>query len=162
MNQKDLIVIPILLIMACICITGCIGSNNNYGGPPVSTTSIPVPSTTTAPPATLPPGAGQTVTIDLSAKNMTFNTSVISVPAGATVVVNFSNLEPKGSAQLTGIPHNFAVYENADAKTPIFVGEIITGGQNITYTFSAPIKAGTYVFRCDVHPAVMTGKFIVT
>ncbi|MHB8052837.1 MAG: cupredoxin domain-containing protein [Methanoregula sp.] len=43
----------------------------------------------------------------------------------------------------------------------MFSGAIITGGQDITYRFTAPAAPGTYFFRCDVHPSVMKGTFIV-
>ncbi len=92
---------------------------------------------------------------------MAFNQSVITVPAGATVIVNFHNREDAGSSQVTGISHNFAVYDSPAAGTTIFSGEIITGGEDASYRFTAPATPGTYFFRCDVHPALMTGKFIV-
>jgi plastocyanin len=62
----------------------------------------------------------------------------------------------------SGIPHNFAVYTNSAATTTIFKGQVITGPGATTYTFTAPDQAGTYFFRCDVHPAQMTGEFVVT
>lgn len=37
----------------------------------------------------------------------------------------------------------------------------MTGPATTTYTFTAPSTPGTYFFRCDVHPTVMTGQFIV-
>ncbi len=93
--------------------------------------------------------------VDLVAKNVAYNTSTITVPAGADVTVNFDN-------QDANIPHNFAVYDTSAAKTAIFQGKIITGPGKITYNFTAPDKPGTYFFRCDVHPTIMTGQFIVT
>ncbi len=105
---------------------------------------------------------GPDVLIDLVAKKMAFNTSKITVPAGAHVIIRFQNQEPPGSSQVTGIPHNFAVYTSSNVTTKIFSGEIITGGENITYTFTAPAVPGTYYFRCDVYPPVMNGQFIVT
>ena len=101
------------------------------------------------------------VTIDLVAKDMAFNVSTITVPAGASVVVNFRNREPPGSSQVTGIAHNFAVYDSPAATGMIFSGEIITGGGDAVYHFTAPAKPGTYFFRCDVHPVLMNGLFIV-
>ncbi len=81
--------------------------------------------------------------------------STITVPAGASVTVNFDN-------QDSGIPHNFAAYTNSSATTPIFVGQVITGPATITYKFTAPSQPGNYFFRCDVHPTIMTGTFVVT
>jgi len=61
----------------------------------------------------------------------------------------------------SGIPHNFAVYTDSSATNTIFKGQVITGPETVTYTFTAPAQAGTYFFRCDIHPTVMTGQFIV-
>ncbi len=95
------------------------------------------------------------VTIYLSAQNILFNLSTMTVPAGSEVTVVFENLD-------SGIPHNFAVYTDSSATTTIFQGVLITGVSTTTYTFSAPITAGSYFFRCDVHPTQMTGTFVVT
>jgi plastocyanin len=92
--------------------------------------------------------------INLVAKNIAFNTSTITVPAGADVTVNFDN-------QDANVPHNFAVYTDSSATTAIFQGKIITGPAKVTYNFKAPDKPGTYFFRCDVHPTIMKGQFVV-
>jgi hypothetical protein len=60
-----------------------------------------------------------------------------------------------------GIPHNFALYTDSSASTSIFVGQVINGPGTTVYQFTAPAKAGTYFFRCDLHPTIMTGQFIV-
>ncbi len=96
----------------------------------------------------------QKIVIGLIAKNIAYNTSTITVPAGANVTVNFDN-------QDSGVPHNFAVYDTSAAKNLIFRGAIITGPKKIAYNFTAPDKPGTYFFRCDVHPTIMKGQFIV-
>ncbi len=106
---------------------------------PVSTTS-PQPSTR--------------VTVDLLAKNMNFDKDKITVIAGSKVFINFVNLD-------VGVPHNFAVYTGSDATSTIFQGRVVDGPAKITYAFDAPVDTGTYFFRCDVHPKVMTGQFYV-
>ncbi len=98
---------------------------------------------------------GLSVTVGLIAKNIAFNTSTITVPAGANVTVDFDNED-------SGIPHNFAVYDTPAAQNAIFTGQIITGPATIKYTFTAPSTPGNYFFRCDVHPTIMTGTFVVT
>jgi plastocyanin len=110
--------------------------------------------TSSAVPATTPAG-GITKTITLTAKNMAFDTSTITVPAGSSVVMTFVNND-------AGIPHNFALYTDRTATGRIFVGDIVTGVKTVTYTFTAPSAPGNYFFRCDVHPETMTGTFIVT
>ncbi len=103
---------------------------------------------------TLKTMAVQNIAIGLIAKNIAFNTSTITVPAGANITVNFDN-------QDTYVPHNFAVYTDSSATKTIFQGKQITGPAKTSYTFTAPSQAGTYFFRCDVHPTQMTGQFIV-
>ena len=98
--------------------------------------------------------AQEAVTIQLTAQNISFDKDEITVPAGAEVTVEFTNMDQ-------GTPHNFSVYTDASAQTPIFIGDIITGG-SITYTFTAPDQPGTYYFRCDPHAPIMNGDFIVT
>jgi plastocyanin len=127
--------------------------------PPKTTTPAPttIPPTTTPASTTTPPPTttGVSVTVNLIAKNLAFDKSSITVPAGATVTLNFDN-------QDAGIPHNFALYTDSSANPPaLFQGQIIQGAAKITYTFTAPSTPGTYFFRCDVHPSMMTGSFIV-
>jgi len=93
------------------------------------------------------------VTVEIAAENVAFDTETITVPAGAEVTVNFENRDG-------GVPHNVAVYRDSSATEAIFVGEIVTGPAQVTYTFTAPSEPGTYFFRCDVHPS-MNGAFVV-
>lgn len=111
-------------------------------------TLVPVPEPTPA------PVTGKSVTIDLTAERITFDKTIITVPANAEVTVVFSNKD--------SIPHNLAVYETRAAAREIFVGEVFSGPKTVTYRFRAPVTPGTYFFRCDVHPSKMTGDFIVT
>lgn len=124
---------------------------------PPAPTATPVPTATPTPTPTATATATSTpqgTTVNLSAKNIAFDKSTITVPAGAAITVIFNN-------QDTGIPHNFAVYTDSSGQTMIFSGQIVTGPATVTYTFTAPKTPGTYFFRCDVHPTQMTGKFIV-
>jgi cytochrome c oxidase subunit 2 len=100
------------------------------------------------------PPADSHVMIELVAQNIAFDKSTITVPAGVEVMINFDNKD-------NGVPHNFAVYKTSAAQDKIFSGQIITGPKRITYTFTAPETKGNYFFRCDVHPTLMTGMFIV-
>jgi plastocyanin len=99
-------------------------------------------------------GAIMTANVYLEAHNIAFNVSTITVPAGANVVVHFSNMD-------SGVPHNFAVYQTSAAQNAIFQGQRITGVSSTTYSFTAPTTPGNYFFRCDVHPTLMTGTFVV-
>ena len=132
-----------------------ITSGVNSSGPNPSRISVPespietaVPISTTSP---LPPTR---VTVDLLAKDISFDKDKITVIAGSQVTINFVNLD-------RNVPHNFALYTNSDAKIALYQGPIIVGPSQITYTFDAPVDDGTYFFRCDVHPKAMTGQFFV-
>ncbi|MBI2854725.1 MAG: cupredoxin domain-containing protein, partial [Chloroflexi bacterium] len=94
------------------------------------------------------------MTVDLTAQNNAFDKRTITAPAGAQVTINFNNRDQ-------ALSHNFALYTNQSAATPIFVGQIVTG-ISTTYRFTAPAQPGDYFFRCDVHPTLMTGTFTVT
>jgi glucose/arabinose dehydrogenase/plastocyanin len=107
----------------------------------------------TSVPATTAPSTTRQIT--LTARNFAFDTTRITVPAGSTVMMTFSNND-------AGIPHNFALYTDNTAKTKIFAGILVTGVKTVTYTFTAPSAPGNYFFRCDAHPELMTGTFVVT
>lgn len=102
-----------------------------------------------------PPRAagGRSVTVEIAAEHVAFDTDTITVPAGAEVTIAFDNRD-------NGIPHNVSVYTDSSAAEEIFVGDIVTGPGRATYVFTAPETPGTYFFRCDVHPS-MNGDFIV-
>lgn len=118
----------------------------------VETTTAGMPQATIAPSST---GNGQTIPITLTAENYLFDQKTITVPAGSTVVMTFINKD-------AGVPHNFALYTDSTAAKKIFSGEIINGVKTVTYTFTAPATPGNYFFRCDVHPTIMFGTFVVT
>ncbi len=119
-----------------------------------STTSTTTSTTTTTTSTTTTATGGQPVTIDLIAQNIAFNMSTITVPAGSSVTINFVNND--------SVSHNFSLFTNSSASPPaLFQGQVINGGQSIVYKFTAPGQPGTYFFRCDLHPTIMTGSFIV-
>ncbi|MDD1647989.1 MAG: cupredoxin domain-containing protein [Methanomicrobiales archaeon] len=168
MKKGSMIPFLVILGIACAIFAGCASTPG-----PGPTTTIPTTAPTTAPPTapttsaattvptTIPatvttqPTTSGEVTVSLVAKNIAFDPSQITVPAGALVTIHFDNKD-------TGVPHNFALYTDSHATTRIFVGDFITGPNTITYTFTAPSTPGNYFFRCDVHPETMTGTFIVT
>ena len=97
---------------------------------------------------------GGPVSVRLVAQNLQFNPRTINASPGATVTVTLDN-------QDAGVLHNVAFYTNRSATTPIKVGGILPGVGSEVVEFPAPSAAGTYFFRCDVHPDTMTGTFNV-
>ncbi len=148
----------LLLFVFLIVIVGC-------GGPPPVTPPAPtLPPPSPSPEQPLPPPPDQeeketisakTVSVQVAATRIAFDKSIVTVPADAIVTLVFTNDEDPI------IFHNVAIYKSKAATEPIMVGEFIPGGAEIIYQFVAPSTPGTYFFRCDVHPVIMIGEFIV-
>ncbi len=128
-------------------------------------TTLPNPPLSGIPPIIVPtglPGAtsatGATVTqpviITLTAQNMTFDKTSITVPAGAKVTIIYNNMDK-------GVSHTFSLYKDSSATDKIFVGAPVTGPGTVNYNFTAPSTPGNYYFRDDVNPTTMNGTFIV-
>ncbi|HIH03375.1 MAG TPA: PQQ-binding-like beta-propeller repeat protein, partial [Methanoregulaceae archaeon] len=139
-----------------------LGGGNQTTPTPTATMVTVIPTTTattmvmtTAPTSAATTTAGGSATVALTARNLAFDKSSITVPVGSTVTVTFNNMD-------SGVPHNFAVYTDATASSAVFKGTVVTGPTTTTYTFTAPSTPGTYFFRCDIHPTIMTGQFVVT
>jgi Cupredoxin-like domain len=76
----------------------------------------------------------------------------LDAPASEPFAIELDN-------QDEGVPHNVAVYTDDSAAEAVVVGELITGPATTTVAVPA-LDAGSYFFRCDVHP-VMTGTIEV-
>jgi len=86
----------------------------------------------------------------VSAEAVQFNTGEIALTAGEEEEITFDNADT--------VEHNIAIYEEEGGEE-LFVGDIIPGGQETTYTVPA-LDPGEYYFQCDVHPA-MSGTVTV-
>ena len=85
--------------------------------------------------------------ISVVAENVAFNTATIDLPADEEAEIEFQNNDAPSVA------HNIAIYEDDSAQKGLFQGEVIPGGESITYAVP-PQKAGSYYFQCDVHPGM--------
>jgi len=90
-----------------------------------------------APPAPADPNAPAIVATDIQ-----FVTKDVQVPAGKAFQLTFTNND--------GAPHNVAIYTDSSASTNLFRGEIFAGATKVEQV--PALAAGTYFFRCDVHP----------
>ena len=106
------------------------------------------PTTEAVPP---PDPARPSVTV--ASVNSRFEPTALSAPADTAFDLRFENED-------SGIPHNVAIYADTTASRSLFVGETFPGPATRVHRVSA-IPAGTYFFRCDVHPATMTGSLEV-
>jgi len=167
MRPDAVLLMALLIVSAGMLVAGCTTPGGD-GTQPTPTETVTTPMETETPAKTETPAATETTsvttaattaagggiaTVEIVADNTAFDTSTITVPAGAQVTIIFDNRD-------AGILHNVAVYTDSSAAEEIFVGEIIAGPAGTTYTFTAPSDPGTYYFRCDVHP-FMNGDFVV-
>jgi plastocyanin len=96
-------------------------------------------SSTAAPPAPSGPTVdGPTVV----AKDLKFDTADLQLPADQNVTVHLDNED--------SAPHNLAIYGDSGFSQKISVGEIVTARKADQVV--PALKAGSYFFRCDVHP----------
>jgi plastocyanin len=108
----------------------------------------------TPPPASPPPSGGpapsgdvgQGPTVTLSALNIAFEQTELTVPANVPFKIAFENKD-------AGTPHNVNIKDATGAD--VFKGEIFSGVDTRTYDIPA-LAPGSYPFTCTVHPN-MTG-----
>jgi len=131
---------------------GASGSAAPASGAPSASASAPASaapsasaSAATSPSAAASASASATV-VGLSALNVAFDPTVLSVPADAAFQIKFDNND-------NGTPHNVEIKDASGAS--IFKGEIFAGVDTRTYDVQA-LAAGTYQFVCSVH-SNMTG-----
>jgi plastocyanin len=105
--------------------------------------------------AEVPGTPGPTAAVDPSspvvvAKDLRFQSADVSAPAGKAFAMTFENQDTA--------PHNVSIYTDSSASQRVYQGEIFSQGSRV-YQVPA-LTAGTYFFRCDVHPD-MTGTLTV-
>jgi plastocyanin len=75
------------------------------------------------------------------AKDVKFTTTTATAPANTTFAMDFDNQD--------GVPHNVTI--TSSGGQDVFKGDIFTGPSSRVYAVPA-LAAGTYSFKCDVHP----------
>jgi cytochrome c oxidase subunit 2 len=113
-------------------------------------TPTPAPTTSGEPGAS--PAPGESVTLEISAQDIAYDTDTLEVPADTPFQIEFANND-------AGIPHNVAIHEGTPTGPEVWVGEIFNGVETRVYDVPA-LPAGTYGFVCSVHPN-MTGTLTV-
>jgi len=97
--------------------------------------------------------------VEETAANIAFNNKTITVKTGGDIRVRLTNND-------AGTQHNIAFYKSKTDLTPVASGSVglkFEGVAQNDTVFTIP-AAGTYYFRCDVHPTIpaMEGTFTVT
>ena len=82
----------------------------------------------------------------ISANNLVFSTDTLSAPADEPFQIAFDNQE--------GAPHNVAIYPDSSAAEKLFGEDPFSGPAVVVYEVPA-LAAGTYFYRCDVHPEMI-------
>lgn len=118
-----------------------VGEGGTPAPAPVESPTVPAPVETKPSPGGPP---APSAAAEISALNLAFDVATLTLAAGGGVTITFDNKD-------SGVPHNVAIYEDAEFTKAVFSGEIFSGPAVKDYTFAAP-PAGAYSFRCDVHP----------
>jgi hypothetical protein len=134
------------------------GANSGFAlaASPAASPSAPAPSTGPPPSPVGPCNSGVVLNLvaPSGASGTGFQQTKLSAPANKCFTIKFVN-------QDAGVPHNVALYTDSSATTALAPpGAIITGPANETVVVP-PLKPGSYFYRCDVHPTVMTGTLVV-
>jgi plastocyanin len=95
--------------------------------------------------------------LQIVAKNLLFDKSCLAAPAGQAFTIALDN-------QDKALLHNIAIYTADPAMSSgaknLFLGDKFAGVKTTNYNVPS-IAAGTYFFRCEVHPGQMKGTFVV-
>jgi len=125
------------------------GGGGTGGGSATATPSMNMSPSASAAAATCAPKG---TSLSLTAQNNAFDVACLAAPAGKAFTIAFDNKDP-------GVPHNVSIYTDEAATSALFTGDLVTGPKKLTYRIPA-LDAGTYFFRCDVHPTSMMGTFV--
>ena len=107
---------------------------------------------------TAPRACGLTSTdLHVIARNTRFDPTCLAITPDTKFKIVFENHDP-------GVPHTISIYtvdpsQSTDA-TLLFEGDRVQGPAITTYEVPG-LPAGNHFFRCEVHPTLMFGRFIV-
>ena len=144
-----------LMAVAVVALLGaaCGGKSSPSSTPP------PTQATGGSPSASAP-CSGSSTSVSITAKNIAFvdtlsrqSLNCLAVPANQAFTIDLDN-------QDSGTRHTVSIYTDSSGSQALFKGDPVTGPAMHTYMVSA-LQAGTFFFRCDIHPTRMFGTFVV-
>ena len=139
-----------MLLAACGG-TGATATSTTSASAPVSsspTVSSPSPSPSASPSSVADCSSTDDTTLEITARGYQFDTKCLAAAAGEGLSVVFHNED--------SVLHNFAILKGSAV---VFSGTVVFGPKTVTYKVK-PLKAGEYVFRCNLHD-FMTGTLHV-
>jgi plastocyanin len=158
------VLVATLAVAACVltaCTSSALGTSTPVTPAQTAAASSSAPAKAVSAPTSAAGGNNAASTcspsgtsLTISAKNIKFSKSCLAAPAGKAFTITFDNMD-------SGVPHNIDIFTNKSATKSLFKGATITGSKTTTYKVPA-LKAGTYYFRCDIHPTQMFGTFVVS
>jgi plastocyanin len=116
------------------------------GGCGAGATTTPTGSAGGATDSCKPSGTEVRVTV----MDATFDKACLAAPADTAFTVRFDNEDSN--------THNFDIQKGG---VSVFTSDMVIGPKVATYRVQA-LAAGTYTFRCDIHPVQMHGTFVVS
>lgn len=157
-HKLHLFAAPSLAVFAALLLLAACGGGGEEG------TKTQTPSGTTSAATGTPGGggAGGEVTLDISMGDNFFELDgeknpTLTIPASSKVTIN---LENKGTAihnmRFGGEDKQYNTGDDAVSDPTL-----VTAGQKATLKFTAPAKAGKYIYQCDFHPTDMKGEIEV-
>lgn len=125
-----------IALTSVILFAGCGGDDDE-----VATATSPAPATAAA-------GDGGGLRVQVTAQDIAFSPTRVTVPAGQEITIVFTNNDAT-------VPHNFHILDTGQ-KTEQFTGQEGPSAE-LVVRFDQP---GEYAFQCDVHPGIMTGTIV--
>ena len=152
------LVLCVLLGVACSSGGGDVAASGSHSPSP----STPPPTAVSVSPSVAPPSPivpsnckPHGTKLQLTIQSLTFDSKCLAVTSGVPFTVAVDNTSKDFAAN-----HNFSIYSAPDGQGELFRGDLITSGSSKTYHVDA-LGPGVFYFRCDIHPQLMKGLFVV-
>ena len=147
-----------LCAAVALCVPAC-GSDGGGESPPAAggTAMRDMPDMSTGqhtdhvgrPTSDCSPGG---TSVSITASGTKFDKDCLAAPASQPFTITYDNKDD--------IAHNIAVLESHTATDVLFRLDVFRGPKAETLRVAA-LKPGIYAFHCEVHPALMSGTFVV-
>jgi hypothetical protein len=99
-------------------------------------------------------------TLTITAELEKFSTDCLAAPKEESFRIRFTNEESVDAPIPGAVRHNIGIYSSTSAEQEIFAGSVTSPTERVVYRVTA-LPRGLYYFRCDIHPSVMHGTFVV-